>query len=60
MPTKKSAMDSYSIFTYSNFLLVNILLRKFDASLKKEMKMSKNTFFNEKKKQYKKVYVNCQ
>ena len=54
MFTKKSAMDSYSIFTYSNFLLVNILLRKFDASLKKEMKMSKNTFFNEKKSNIKK------
>ena len=33
------------LIIYSSFWLVNILLRKFDASSKKEMKMIKNKNF---------------
>ena len=39
------------LITYSGFWLVNILLRKFDALSKKEMKMIKTQVFDGKQQQ---------
>ena len=46
------------LITYSDFWMVNILLRKFGTSAKKEMKMIKHKCFDEKQQNAKKVYVN--
>ena len=44
--------------THSGFWLINILLRKFDNSSGKEMKMIKKKIFDEKQKNAKKVHAN--
>ena len=50
------------LITYSGFRLINILLRKFDTSLEKEMKMIKTSSFlmyiHQQQKPAMKVYVN--
>ena len=45
------------LITNSYFLLVNIVLRKFDTSSKEEMKWKKHKFYDEKQNKNAKKYM---